>query len=137
MINFILSFIIRLFHIITILFVLFAPFIFGCSPLILLLHIIFCISLIIHWVTNQDVCCLSELEAYVMGKDRVETFSHKLISPIYNLPEKSWSTLCYIVVIILLFVSIYKLVNCKKVAKIKELLEEGKLFSLESQRLFL
>lgn len=132
-----LEYIIQLFHIIVILFVLLGPFIFSCSPLILLLHIVLGISLITHWYYNNDVCCLSELEAVLSGNDRVDTFSHRMIAPIYNISEKSWSDVCYILTIVLIFVSLYKLITCDKMKKIIEKIKTNTFFTEETLQLLI
>lgn len=132
-----LSYLIKLFHIIVILFVLSAPFAFSCSPLILILHIVLCLSLIIHWYYNNDICCLSEFEAWVSGNDRIDTFSHKFISPIYNISEKSWSDFCYILTIGLMLLSLYKLATCEKTKKIIDKIKAKTFFEEETLKLLI
>ncbi len=132
-----LSYIINAFHIIIILFVLFAPFIFSNSPLILLLHIVFGLSLLIHWIFNDDTCCLTELETYLSGGEKVDTFSYKFISPMYKISEKDWSTTCYILTIVLIIVSLYNLITSEKTQKIIENIKNGIIFSEENFKLLI
>lgn len=132
-----LQLIINIFHLIVIIFVLTAPFVFGCSPLILILHIVFCFSLMVHWYSNNDICCLSEFEAYVTGKDRVDTFSHSLIAPMYNFPPQVWSQFCYILTGGLMVISIYKLVKCEKSKKAIDNLYKGTFFTEENIKLLI
>jgi hypothetical protein len=38
-----------------------------------------------HWMMNDDTCALTQLEAKITGKDPSQTFTSKIISPIYKL----------------------------------------------------
>lgn len=132
-----LIYIINLFHLLVVFFVLFGPFIFSCSPIILLLHAVLCFSLIVHWYYNNDVCCLSEFEAYISGKDRVDTFSHSFVAPIYKISEKSWSKTCYILTTILMIISIYKMITCEKTKIIIENVKNGLFLTEDNIKLLL
>jgi hypothetical protein len=132
-----LIYIINLFHLAVIFFVLTGPFIFSCSPIVLLLHAVLCFSLLIHWYYNNDVCCLSEFEAYISGKERVDTFSHSFIAPLYNISEKSWTELSYILTSLLMIFSIYKLVTCEKTKKIIENIKNGLFITEDNIKLLL
>lgn len=90
-----------------ILFVLFAPF-FNYTN-ILILHITFSLSLLVHWFTNSNECSLSRLESYFRGMDSTCTFSHQFIAPIYDVSQTNWDTICYAIVFITMGLSIYKL----------------------------
>lgn len=98
---------VHIFHWVIILFVLFAPFV--NVPSILILHITFNMSLIIHWVNNNNVCSLSLLESKLRGLDYTESLTHKFISPIYDMSKTTWSNVCYIVTILLTMLSGYLL----------------------------
>lgn len=101
-----------IFHIIIILFVLFAPF--TNIPAILILHITFAICLIVHWYTNSNVCSLSIFEAQLRGLDRQDTFTHKFVAPMYEISATEWSNIVWIITIIVLCISLYKLYNSEK-----------------------
>lgn len=107
--NIILANVIWLFHILIILFVLFGPFL--NKTYFLILHIVFSISLLVHWHFNDNTCSLTILESYLRGKPSDSTFAHSFISPIYNISLTSWDKLCYSLVIFLMLVSVYKLRN--------------------------
>ena len=107
--NIILAEIIRIVHIGIILFVIFGPL--SPIPAILILHITFCICLLVHWHGNSDHCSLSLIESNLRGIEYNECFSHQFISPIYNISDKWVSKLCYIITYIALFLSIYFLYN--------------------------
>lgn len=97
--------IIFLLHCLFILFMLLIPF--TNSPALLILHITACISLLIHWQTNSDMCCLTSLEAQLRGLDCQDTFIHRLVSPIYNININDKAI--YGVTLLLMLISSYKL----------------------------
>lgn len=113
--NIFLANMIYLFHIIVIVFVLLAPF--SNIPAILILHVTFSFSLLIHWYNNNNECSLTYMEAKLRGLDRTESFSHKFISPLYDISKTEWSRYCYIITIVLMCVSIYYLYHSDKVSK--------------------
>jgi hypothetical protein len=102
-----LSFLIQAFHILVILFVLFAPLV-NHVP-ILILHITFVIGLLFHWYGNSDVCCLSVLEGFITGTHYTDTFIHRVISPIYSIDDMTLNSLIHCTTWILLFFSVFKL----------------------------
>ncbi len=104
--------IIFIFHIGIVLFVLFAPFI--QIPAILILHITFCLSLLVHWYANSNMCSLTLLEAHFRGLDHNHTFTHKLIAPMYDISETDASTIAYIIGYSMMFISIYYLYNSQE-----------------------
>lgn len=113
--NIFLANIIRIFHILIILFVLIAPF--TNLTALLILHITFSISLLVHWAFNSNECSLTLLESQLRGLPRNESFSYKFISPIYNISNTDWSSFCYIITISLMCLSIYKLYHSEKLAQ--------------------
>ena len=107
---------ILLFHFCIVIFVLVAPFINIIA--IWILHIIFCICMIIHWKLNNNICSLSVLEAKLRGLDYVETFAHKFVSPIYDISSSDWGSFTTVLTLIVLFISISKLTDKKTIDKI-------------------
>ena len=103
---------IYLFHIFIILFVVLAPF-FPYTN-ILILHITFCVSLLVHWLANSNECSLSRLESYFRGMDTTCTFSHQFIAPVYDISQSEWDKVCYLIVVAVMSISIYRLVNHPK-----------------------
>jgi len=74
---------IRLIHWALILFLLIVPFV-G-SEYYLTIHMIILPFIVLHWVTNQSVCALTEIEKYVSGKENDhETFFGQIMEPIYK-----------------------------------------------------
>lgn len=114
-INIPLANLISFFHLFIILFVIFAPI--SNTPSILILHVTFCISLIIHWLANNNECSLTFFESKLRGLDKTDSFSYKFIAPIYDISKTEWSKICYIITFIVLCISLYKLYNSKRVAK--------------------
>jgi len=106
------------FHILIILFVLIAPF--SQIPYILGLHVTLCITLIVHWIYNNDTCALSIMESKLRGVDYTQSFSHKFVSPLYNISETKWSRIIWTITIIAMIVSGYKLYHSEKIKRALE-----------------
>jgi hypothetical protein len=114
--NIILSDIIYYFHIGIILFVLLAPF---CNiPMVILLHIVFCICLLMHWYDNSDVCSLTILEGKLRGTPVTETIIYQFISPIYNISVLKLNKVIWICTTLLLLISLYKLYISNKIKEL-------------------
>jgi len=101
-----------IFHTIIVLFVLFAPF--TKIPAILILHITFCICLLVHWYSSSNICSLSLMESKFRGLNYTETFTHKFISPIYDISESNWIIMCYYITFFVMFLSVYNLIQSEK-----------------------
>lgn len=114
-VNIFLANLVFVFHTIVILFVLTAPF--SNIPALLILHITFSISLILHWWFNSNECSLTYIEAKLRGLDKTQSFTHQFISPMYEISTTEWSKICYIITIVLLCVSIYYLYNSERVSR--------------------
>lgn len=109
---------ISIFHIVIILFVLIAPFTNIVS--LLILHVVFCMSLLIHWVGNNNTCSLSFFESKLRGMHYTESFSHKFIGPIYDISSSTWSDICYIITITLMILSIYLIYKSDKISVVHQ-----------------
>jgi hypothetical protein len=109
LLNIILANLIYIFHIFIILFVLFSPF--TQVPVYLILHIVFGLSLIIHWKNNSNVCSLSLLESSLRGIPYTHSFSHQFIGPVYDFSESEWASITYNITIILILISLYFLLT--------------------------
>ena len=79
---------INIIHLIVILIILIIPF--SGSNYYLFSYIILVPFIILHWVLNNNSCCLTLMEQRVRERitgepvDRNETYMHKLIGPIYD-----------------------------------------------------
>lgn len=77
------AFIIQIIHVFVLLFVFLTPFL-G-DEYLLTLHLIIIPFIMLHWLTNQDVCALTELEKIVRGGCvDTETFFGQVMIPIYK-----------------------------------------------------
>lgn len=113
-----LSIVVYVFHILVIIFVLLPLLPVSTSllsvPGILILHITFCIGLLVHWLANSNVCCLTLLESYLTGLEGNKTFTHRFISPVYNISATDWNIICYIVTILAILGSVYRLFHSER-----------------------
>lgn len=108
--------IIWLFHLFVVIFILLAPF--TNIPALLILHVSFSLSLLVHWFGNNNVCSLSYMESKLRGLDHTESFTHQFIAPLYDISKTDWSKYCYVITIILMSISIYYLYNSPRVAEV-------------------
>lgn len=52
-------------------------------------HFVIVPMLMVHWLTNNNVCALTQLEAFASGvKDTNETFLGKFINPVYDVKDE-------------------------------------------------
>lgn len=108
---------INIIHLIVIIFVLAAPF--SNSNYLILLHAIVIPFIILHWLLNNNTCCLTVAEKYIREKNtgtsvkEGDCFTYQLVAPIYdfNKNHQAFSTFIYILTISLWFVSVYNLSN--------------------------
>lgn len=111
--------IVSIFHFSIILFIIVIPFT-KVFPAILFIHILLCISIILHWLHNSNVCSLSILEAKLRGIPYTKSYTHSIISPIYDISKTQWSKICYIIIIFLMGISMINILKSEnlKLAKI-------------------
>lgn len=78
---------IKALHFMLVIFILGAPF-FGDAYL-LSMHFLIVPFIMLHWVTNQSVCALTEMEKFVTGKTcDDETFFGQVVGPVYKFRTK-------------------------------------------------
>jgi hypothetical protein len=46
-----------------------------------------------HWSVNDDTCAMTQFETYVTGKNKDETFFHRLVSPVYKMDDTAANNL--------------------------------------------
>lgn len=121
---------IQLIHLIIVLFVIIVPF--TNSPYFLMLHAIFVPFLWLHWLTNNDTCCLTMLEKYIRGtktkEEEEECFTCRLINPIFNFKKNNIdsSKMIYILTISMWIITIVRLslkFKNKEITKLMDLFE--------------
>lgn len=114
-INDILIILINIIHLIVIIFVLAAPF--SNSNYLLFVHVVIVPFIMLHWILNSNVCCLTVLEKYIRTKT-VSTkikdddcFTYQLIAPIYDFSKnhQAFETFIYILTITVWLISIYNI----------------------------
>jgi hypothetical protein len=98
---------INILHTFFVLFVLFG--ILSNDPMFLLLYLFTLISLLLHWLMNNDICCLTLTERMLTGRTNDESFIHQIVSPIYKIPNQHLAYLSKIVVYILIGLTLIKL----------------------------
>lgn len=103
-------------------FVVFAPFLYYAP--VTIIHIMFCILLMLHWITNQNICFLTVLEAKFKNKPLDQTLIHEILEPIYKIQENSLNILIWTFTISITLYSIYTLYKNenfqKSITKTKE-----------------
>ena len=78
---------IKALHFLLVIFILGAPF-FGDAYL-LSMHFLVVPFIMLHWITNQSVCALTEMEKFVTGKTcDDETFFGQVVGPVYKFRTK-------------------------------------------------
>lgn len=106
---------INIIHLIVVIFILAAPF--SNSNYLLLIHIIVVPFIMLHWLLNNNTCCLTIAEKYIRQKTNDATikqedcFSYKLIAPIYDFNKnyEAFSTFIYTLTTSLWLISVYNI----------------------------
>jgi hypothetical protein len=115
--------IIQIIHFLVVLFILAVPF-FG-GDYLLSLHFLVVPFIMLHWITNQSVCALTEIEKLVRGgcesKDtffgqvmdpiyKSESFIGRLVAPFYTFEDEETETLfVWVSLTALWLITLYKL----------------------------
>jgi len=110
---------INIIHLIVIIFVLGAPF--SDSNYLILLHVIVVPFIMLHWILNNNTCCLTVAEKYIREKtsstkiNQDDCFTYQLVAPIYDFSKnhEKFSFFIYI-----LTTSVWTLSVCNLVRKI-------------------
>ena len=77
--------VIRIFHILFIIWFIVTPF--TSNEPMLVLHLITAPLLMLHWILNDDTCCLWLAECKLRGIEKSESFFYQLITPFYRMDE--------------------------------------------------
>lgn len=121
--------IITFLHIMYILFIVISPF--SNIKFFLVLHAITVPFMMLHWVTNNNICALTYMEKHIhkqvygTEQDNNNCFTCKLIGPVYDFTNDkgSFNVLIYTITIGLWGVTIYSLYNKFKSNEIKTFYE--------------
>lgn len=75
------------------------------------MHFLVVPFIMLHWLTNQSVCALTEMEKLVTGKDcDDDTFFGKVVGPVYKFnTRQDENFFLWAVLIALWLVTVYKL----------------------------
>lgn len=93
---------INIIHLIVIIFVLGAPF--SNSNYLILIHVIVVPFIMLHWILNNNTCCLTIAEKYIREKtssskiNQEDCFTYQLVAPIYDFSKnhEAFSIFIYI-----------------------------------------
>lgn len=96
--NHFLACIIQILHILLILYIVITPF-YVTNVLYLKLHLVILVSIIFHWMVNNDVCVLTLAETYLTGSKKEESFFGRLVSPVYNFTNSDIRMLTYLLLL--------------------------------------
>jgi Protein of Unknown function (DUF2784) len=120
MFKLLLPFLVHVFHVFVVAFVVLVPFVIEI-PMFLILHIVSCVSLLVHWESNNNACSLTLLECYLRGIKEDEALSHRFIAPVYDIvTDNEWTGILKAVVVILMLISIYRLYKSPMFGKVQE-----------------
>jgi hypothetical protein len=105
---------VRYLHIFLVIFLVIAPL--SNNALVILLNLVLMFGIMIHWILNDQTCCLTVLEKMLRGKELdSETFFGNLMGPIYSANSNTFSW----IFILVLFVY-----NCKRLYEERHQLKE-------------
>lgn len=109
--------IITIIHIVVIILILTIPFVDNNQ--LLFMYLVMIPFLVLHWVANNNTCCLTVTEQYLRGVssnkpiEMDDCLTYKLIAPIYDFKKnnESYSTFIYSSVFALWSIAFYKIYN--------------------------
>lgn len=119
---------IQLVHLLGILFMVVIPF--QDQVNLLILHVSASLSILTHWMANDNTCFLSLVEAKLRGIPKDHGFIHSLVAPIYEMNKRQTTILTYIVLFCLTAVSLYKIYYSQRLRDVLELYRKTKQFKV-------
>lgn len=97
--------IIYMIHLFVLIFVIVAPFM--SNQKILVIEMALLLAIMFHWITNNQVCCLTEVEKILRNKEHdTQTFFGNLIGPVYTFGKDSM--MYQIALFTLIMITLYK-----------------------------
>ena len=97
-------------HVITLYFLLF-PYVIPKDNILISIYLLTLFSLVIHWITNDNTCCLTVTEAYFRkGVPKNELFFQRLVGPVY---EPRYDGVIISGMLLLLAISMYRVYQKK------------------------
>lgn len=129
--NQILLLLINLVHLFFIIFIIGVPF--TNSTVLLLLHFIIVPFLMFHWVLNNDMCAVTEVEKFMRQQlaggrkiEYSECFSYKIVGPVYNFisDNPDYSKYTWLITFLLWIITSYKLYRKYQTGEVSKILAE-------------
>jgi hypothetical protein len=108
--------VVRLLHVMFVVWVLWVPF--SNNEPMLVLYMFVIPFLWMHWLLNQDTCALTLLERYLRGVDSSESFMHNVVSPVYVIRDDQLRAVCWVASAVLWLIALRKVL--KRPAMIRE-----------------
>lgn len=111
--------IVTIIHALLILFVVLIPFL-G-SNFLLVIHFIIVPFIILHWLVNDNTCCLTILEKMLSKDENYKGILSRIIEPVYDFKKNysSYSHIIYITAIMLWIITIMRLYKSYSKSEIK------------------
>jgi hypothetical protein len=94
---------IKLIHCMIVALMLFVPF--SNNKTLLAYYIIYVPFIVAHWILNDDTCALTLLECYFSGKSKEESFTGRLVGPLYKVTNNH----IYIITFVLYMIAVVRL----------------------------
>lgn len=125
--------IIKVLHIILVLFVLIIPFLSDklIHWSVLLLHSVLVFGIVFHWLVNNDACFLTLLECQLRGIKKTQSFIHSLVSPVYKIDNSTTSKIVKIITPILGLITISRLVENWDTTIKNDIIQRWNQFSIQ------
>ena len=113
--------IITIIHMLLIMFIALTPF-FG-SNFLLIIHFIIVPFIMLHWLINDNTCCLTVLEKMLSKDKNYKGVLARIIEPVYDFKKNfsSYSYFIYGITTVLWLITVYRLKISYNTSAIKEL----------------
>jgi len=104
-------------HVLLIIFIIVVPFYPRADWMLLVLHVSSVMTLVVHWMLNNDGCFLTLVESRLRGIDDTESFMHRIVSPVYKIDDLELKSLVSNITPLLGLVSLLRLIRSRDVIK--------------------
>ena len=84
-------------HLITLYFLLF-PYVIPRDNILIFIYLLTLLSMVIHWITNDNKCSITEMERIITGTD--DTYTKKVLEPFFTLNNSQCAWIGYGVVVV-------------------------------------
>ena len=95
-------------HALLLAYVVLGPFVLPVQGLCLIQYMCILAFLVLHWVTNNDTCALSIMEATFRELPIEQTFVHSVVSPVYKM---NWSANGYVIIAVLFVAALARAIH--------------------------